>query len=285
MSIKFKNIDYKDSNNITFDFVTPVNRDSRANTLRRALISEIEVWAIDEVIFIENKTNVTTDYITKRLHDIPIYQNKDINFESLTFSLNVKGTKASGTTIFTKDLISSDNARYFQDDIELIILQKDASLNFTTHLGKGTGLVHEKYSPVVSPGFKPTNPDTIHFTLCSLGQFDCKTLLKLAVERITSRCEALYRAIQNENVQKVQVSKIFDNKYEYLFLDETCTIANLIAKELILDTDNIISAGYRKEHMASDDIIISVCFRNEVDLKSANNIVLKTIGKPIWKNV
>ena len=78
---------------------------SFTNALRRIILSEINTWAIDEhkIEFIENNSILNNEFLKHRLGLIPIASHKELNYENLVISCNVKNEEETIKSIYVSD--------------------------------------------------------------------------------------------------------------------------------------------------------------------------------------
>ena len=78
---------------------------SFTNALRRIILSEINTWAIDEhkIEFIENNSILNNEFLKHRLGLIPIVSHKELNYENLVISCNVKNEEETIKSIYASD--------------------------------------------------------------------------------------------------------------------------------------------------------------------------------------
>lgn len=78
---------------------------SFTNALRRIILSEINTWAIDEhkIEFIENNSILNNEFLKHRLGLIPIASHKNLNYENLVISCNVKNEEETIKSIYVSD--------------------------------------------------------------------------------------------------------------------------------------------------------------------------------------
>ena len=129
-----------------------------ANTIRRVMISETPVLAIDEVNFYKNNSALYDEIIAHRLGLVPLKTDlKTYNLKEecsckgegcpkcqLNFTLNCTGP----CTVYTKDLKSQDpKIKPVYDNMPIVKLLKDQQLEFEAVAKLGKGKEHVKFSP------------------------------------------------------------------------------------------------------------------------------------------
>ncbi|MEM0368965.1 MAG: DNA-directed RNA polymerase subunit D [Desulfurococcaceae archaeon] len=138
------------------------------NAIRRTVISEVPVMAIDYVIFIENSSVFYDEYIAHRLGLIPLdsenaydkYKSPEECMEAgekrtfstdcfAKFDLEAEGLENGMLTIYSGDLVPSDpDIKPVFDKIPLAKLVKGQRIKLEAFARLGRGREHIKWSPV-----------------------------------------------------------------------------------------------------------------------------------------
>lgn len=134
---------------------------SEINTLRRMVVSEVPVMAIEEVEFINNDSAMFDEVIANRLGLIPLttdlstYNEKEnckcsdkgCPLCQVEFSLEAKGP----CTVYSSQLISKDEkVKPFFGEIPIVKLLEGQELKFNAIAILGRGKEHMKYAPGVA---------------------------------------------------------------------------------------------------------------------------------------
>ncbi len=136
-----------------------------ANTLRRAMISEVPTLAIEDVRIYDNTSVLFDEMLAHRLGLIPL--KTDLKRYALksectceegacpvctaTYTLSVEGPR----TVTSSDLIPQDpDAAPAEENIPIIELARDQKIVLEAHAIVNTGKEHAKWQPTVICGFK-----------------------------------------------------------------------------------------------------------------------------------
>lgn len=160
--------------NILFEAVTP----EFLNTLRRAIMFETPVMAIEDVYFTKNSSALYDEIIAHRLGLLPI-KSPAVGDKELVFELKAEGPKM----VYAKDIVSKEKgAKVLYPNSPIVKLAKNQKLEFKASASKGTGLIHTKWSPALcyysnyvtakvgGKEVKSSNPIELSRHLLDLGQ-------------------------------------------------------------------------------------------------------------------
>ncbi|MGQ4833157.1 MAG: DNA-directed RNA polymerase subunit D [Candidatus Asgardarchaeia archaeon] len=142
---------------------------SIVNTLRRAMLSEVPTFAIEDVIIIENTSVLFDEIIAHRLGLIPLTTDLDTYSYSeecesedteilsrcqVTLTLEKEATD-DYVMVYSGDLVSEDpNIRPVHDKIPIVKLAPGQRLVLEAYARLGIGRVHAKWQPVSGIGYK-----------------------------------------------------------------------------------------------------------------------------------
>lgn len=137
------------------------------NTLRRIILSQIPVMAIEDVIFIENSSPLFDEIIAHRLGLIPLktdleYYNlpKDCSCGGLGCTLcqvdfHLEKQVTEPTIIYSSAMKSTDPKVYpVTGKIPIVKLEKNMSLVFEAYARLGTGREHAKFQAVSTTAYR-----------------------------------------------------------------------------------------------------------------------------------
>jgi DNA-directed RNA polymerase subunit D len=213
----------EDDKNLVFE-ISKIN-DVQANTLRRLMIAEIPVMAIDEVEIAKNDSALYDEILSHRLGLIPLTTDiKSYNLKErctckgkgcakcqVKLSLETKGPK----TVLASELKSKDpNIKPVYDEIPIVILTEGQEIKLiaTAELGKGKD--HMKFSPGVilykhSPKIKLTSDEKLINKFKELIPAQAFKNDKLDEQTIIEN--TLYEAIESISPELIKIDYIEDS--------------------------------------------------------------------------
>lgn len=306
---KVNNIKHsKDKYSLNFNFDINDGDLSLANSLRRAILTDVETYAFDEVNITKNTSVMNNDFLKSRIELIPIIYNFKDNLDDLVFKLNIKSNEPN-QRIYSKDINASNNKIYFDKEILLNSLKMDEELVFEAKLKKGTAKQHAKWNQICHLGYKfkeddaknksivkkdgeinksyPNekqrnyllnkfnNPTTVLFEVESNENVDAKIYVFNAVESLITKLNFIKESIKNENKSKVDIVEYIPikNTYDYHIMDENHTIGNLLMNYCGLHK-NILSSSYQQSSNINTIISIRLISNgNEPCTKILNSVI------------
>lgn len=144
---------------------------SFANALRRVIISEIPVSAVEEVEVRSNNSALQDELLAHRIGLIPV------KGEGM-LKLQIDGP----ASVKSGDLISLDNKLEIVDkNIPLVELLKNQKINLTAKTKIGTGREHAKWQAAIV-GYEYKNPEKINLEIESCSGLTEKEILKKSLE-------------------------------------------------------------------------------------------------------
>ncbi|KUG19698.1 MAG: DNA-directed RNA polymerase subunit D [Methanomicrobiaceae archaeon] len=148
-----------------------------ANTLRRAMISEVPTLAIEDVRIYDNTSVVFDEILAHRLGLIPIRTDLSVYVPrsectcgeagcpicTSTYTLSVEGPR----TVYSRDLIPQDpGAVPAEEDIPIIELFEGQKIVLEAHAIVSTGREHVKWQPTTACGYKNYPVVRINEAIC-----------------------------------------------------------------------------------------------------------------------
>ncbi len=141
------------------------------NSIRRILISEIPKVAFTHVVFNENNTAFFEEYISHRIGLIPLktdvkyYFDKKGNFKGLqkiseetyTYELSAENEDEDEIIVYSSQIrpLKDGYPKVVYDDIPVLALGPEQSINLTIYARAGIGKEHARYQVVSGIGVKP----------------------------------------------------------------------------------------------------------------------------------
>ena len=158
------------------------------NSVRRAIISEVNTFAIEKVIISKNNGVMKSDIVAHRLGLIPLKVSENIddisdNFEFIIeLDVEYDQNKADNNniqTIYSGDMkMITDGISLVYNDIILTKIKKGQSLCLKAVAVKGNGMIHNKWSPSCGTLSK-ISEDKINFYVETKGSLTpSETILK-----------------------------------------------------------------------------------------------------------
>lgn len=164
------------------------------NSLRRAVLSELEAYAIEDVDFYENNSSMFNEYLANRLALVPLTYEKSLaeNAE-ISLSLNSEGP----CMVYSRDLKSSDETiKVFNDNIPIIKLGANQKLRLEAKVARGIAKKHAKFqSAILSYSYEEgkKNPE-FEFFVESYNNLPAEEHLNRALTLLTEKAEELSKA-------------------------------------------------------------------------------------------
>jgi DNA-directed RNA polymerase subunit D len=113
------------------------------NALRRAIVSQLECFAVEDVTVYENNSALFNEYIAHRLGLVPLsYEESATPDAKVEFSLVAEGP----CTVYSRDLKTADEkVRVFAQNIPIAVLGLDQKLRLEATAVLGTAKTHAKF--------------------------------------------------------------------------------------------------------------------------------------------
>ncbi|MFA6048659.1 MAG: DNA-directed RNA polymerase subunit D [Candidatus Micrarchaeia archaeon] len=116
---------------------------AQANAMRRAVVSSLSSFAIDEVDVYENNSPLFNEYIANRLGLVPLTWEEGVADDAkISLTVDAEGPR----TVYSKDLQSTDEKiAPFLQNIPIISLSEGQRFRAEAIAAKGTARQHAKY--------------------------------------------------------------------------------------------------------------------------------------------
>ncbi len=151
---------------------------SKANALRRTIINNVPVYAIDEIMVYENTSSLFDEYIAHRLGMLPLITPEKKGGDVL-FYLDEIGPKR----IFASDLQGEDDeVKVAKPLIPIIELSEGQKLRLEARAVKDIGKKHSKFQPGLV-GYEIKDKE-IEFYVETFYQMSPKEIVKRAVKNL-----------------------------------------------------------------------------------------------------
>ena len=155
------------------------------NAIRRYIIGNIPVYAIDKIIVYENKTSFFDEYIAHRIGMIPLKVDDSLKDEEIAFFLDEQGPKV----VYSSSLKSNiEKAKVAVENIPIITLKDGKSIRLEGRVKKSIGREHSKFqSGISSYEVREENGNNISGIMFveTLYHFSPKELLEKALEALS----------------------------------------------------------------------------------------------------
>ncbi|MBN1786204.1 MAG: DNA-directed RNA polymerase subunit D [Candidatus Methanofastidiosa archaeon] len=142
MRIEFIPVDKDD----TLMFIVEGIDATFANSLRRAIMTEVPVYACNEVVFYTNSSPLYDEVISHRIGLVPLTtpEGTDKDSKMVTMSLEAQGP----TTVYSGSLVSDDpSVQPVNDEFPLLKLGPGQSISLNAECYVGYGKDHVKWQP------------------------------------------------------------------------------------------------------------------------------------------
>ena len=236
-----------------------------ANALRRAMVSEVPVMAIDDVIFIENSSVLYDEVVAHRLGLVPLKTDLDAYVMPeecdckselgcskcrASFVLEAEATEHS-ISVYSGDLKpESDLIRPVSDRIPITKLGPGQRLKLEAYARLGRGLEHAKWQPVSGSTYKYVpkvrvrpdnlaNPDEV-VRWCPRDVFATDPTEKIIVkdEMACTLCEECVKHAQPIDPKKPFPVEIEGDKTSFIF--EIESTGALPSRRILLEAAKIL---------------------------------------------
>lgn len=168
---RFSNI-VEDNETTTAIFLS--NNVLEANLLRRIILTEIETYCIDIVIFYINTSSRHDEIIALRLGQLVIDHERYTHKENQRIRIDVQGPKE-----FTTD----DIALPFKYKTPIMVLRDNERIACDVIVKKGQAKQHVKWRPVSTVVMQPQD-DNFKFTIRTIGMMSGKEILSQAIQKL-----------------------------------------------------------------------------------------------------
>ena len=230
-------INFLSSSDYECEFILKNTTSKIANSLRKIILNEIPIFAIDTIVDIKNTSLLLDEQLIQRLTYIPFISpsvdnyvlenectcDKECDKCSIEFSINVENKTSKPITVYNTDIISPKIKIYTDSKygIPITKLNPGQHLNVNGFIKKGVGKNHSKWSPVSSatyrymPDIKTTSNLTLEdkkklVKICPMGVFSVDIEdLKYDTQKCTMCNECVYNYKDDVVVDYLKDTVIF----------------------------------------------------------------------------
>ncbi|HDJ89664.1 MAG TPA: DNA-directed RNA polymerase subunit D, partial [Thermoprotei archaeon] len=219
-----------------------------ANTIRRVHISEIPIFAIDDVIILENTSILPDEILAHRLGLIPLksdplYSLRDRDKVVVRLSLKVSAENGK-RTVYSGDLISDDpHIVPVYKNIPIVKLERGQKIVLEAYARLGVGKDHAKWQAVSTASYKFRPIIKIDYRKCEL----CEECIRVCPRNILILDEKKIKVV-NEiecslcescmEICPVDAIKVIGDENNIIFIIETT--GSLSAEEAFYKSLEII---------------------------------------------
>lgn len=165
----------ENSNNLDFIFNGDV---SLANALRRIMIGDIPVIAIDTVKIKENDSSLCDEMIAHRLGLIPIRVKPGIEKKEFVIKLKAEGPRR----IYARDLILPEELELPHPGIIILNLGSKEHINLVCNTEEGVGSEHAKWSASCGTAYDKIDENKYKFNIETTGSLTAKEILQKSID-------------------------------------------------------------------------------------------------------
>ena len=167
-----------DSMVLRFDGISP----ALLNSFRRIMLSDIETFCIDTVVFEVNKTCYPDEFLAHRLGLVPFQVENTIE-ESISMKLQKTNKTDKVLNVYSSDFENKDHCRpvpfkTFEKGISICKLAPGQSISFVANMFRGSGKEHAKWCPVSTAFFKKVDDTAYEFHVESTGVYTAPELFR-----------------------------------------------------------------------------------------------------------
>ena len=167
-----------DSMILRFDGISP----ALLNSFRRIMLSNIDTFCIDTVVFEENHTCYPDEFLAHRLGLVP-FKVESTTDESISMKLQKSNRTEKVINVYSSDFEKKGSCRpvsfpTFEKGITICKLAPGQRISFVANLFRGTGKEHAKWCPVSTAFFKKVDETGYEFHVQSTGVYTSSELFR-----------------------------------------------------------------------------------------------------------
>jgi DNA-directed RNA polymerase subunit D len=171
-----------------------------SNLLRRYVIGQLPVFAIDRVTFYENGSAMFDEYVAHRLGQVPLISESGKAGDEIVFTLEAEGP----TMVYSKDLKSTDaKIKASLDNLPLLRLLENQNIRLEAKARRGIGREHAKFQPGLI-SYEMLTPSEFKFKVESFMQLEPRDMLTRTADMIIAKCDELEEKLSDIKKEKEQ---------------------------------------------------------------------------------
>ncbi len=185
----------------TLRFVLSDASTAFANALRRIMLSEVPIMAIDDVMVLENNSVMYDEILAHRLGLVPVTTDQSYNLPEdcsckselgcekcrASLSLEIEASEASEVVYSSQLKPENPDVRPVSDKIPIVKLTQGQRIKLEAYARLGRGRVHAKWQPVSAATYSyDPKAHTFNFLVESTGTLPPEKLV-LGAARIISQ--------------------------------------------------------------------------------------------------
>ncbi|OLE74254.1 hypothetical protein AUG19_09025 [archaeon 13_1_20CM_2_54_9] len=173
-----------------------------ANALRRIMISEVPIMAIDDVMVLENNSVMYDEILAHRLGLVPVTTDQSYNLPEecsckselgcekcrASLSLEIEASEASEVVYSSQLKPENPDVRPVSDKIPIVKLTQGQRIKLEAYARLGRGRVHAKWQPVSAATYSyDPKTRTFNFLVESTGTLPPEKLVLQAARIISQK--------------------------------------------------------------------------------------------------
>ena len=183
-----------DTKDISLSFVLDDSNLGYANLLRRTMIRDIAVYAIDTIVVYENTTELFDEYIAHRIGLVPLVTPKDADKKPRDVVLTLDA--AGPSMVYSKDLKSGDSVvEVALENIPLFAVAEKKSIRIECKAKVGYGKQHAKFQAGIA-AYEQVSEDKYNFMLESSYQKKPEEILREGLAIIKNKTEEYIKIVE-----------------------------------------------------------------------------------------
>lgn len=163
----------------------PSDKASYINLFRRAIMDEVETFAIEYVVFNLNTSSLLPEIIALDMGLMPVVQEDQSNLDDLRVNFSFKGPGV----FTTADIEKNNSILKFAQKTKIVELLENQSLDCDIILKKGNGKKHAKWRPVSNIGSALVDENYV-FKFKNVGMMSTEKILTEGYKKIKDAANA-----------------------------------------------------------------------------------------------